>query len=65
MIGTQAEDANIRLHCWKFGIEMAGNARHSQETVAQFATAAYNFVAGGEKSPSSDSRDKSKKTPNR
>lgn len=65
MIGTQAEDANIRLQCWKFGIEMAGNSRHSKDTVAEFATAAYNFVAGGEKSPSSDSRDKSKKTPNR
>lgn len=65
MIGTQAEDANIRLQCWKFGIEMAGNARHAKDTVAEFATAAYNFVAGGEKSPSSDSRDKSKKTPNR
>lgn len=65
MIGTDVDDANIRLQCWRFGMEMAGASRTSAEAVANFATAAYNFVAGGEKSPSSDSRDKSKKTPNR
>lgn len=60
MIGTEVDDAQIRLQCWKLGIEMAGNARHDAETVAKMSTAAYNFIASGEKSPLSDSRDKPK-----
>jgi hypothetical protein len=65
VIGTPVEDAHIRLECWKLGVQMAGNEKHNAENVAILSTAAYNFVAGGEKSSSSDSRDKSKKTPNR
>lgn len=65
MIGSPVEDANVRLQCWKFGIEMAGNARHDDAVVAKMATAAYNFVAGVEKSTPPDSRDKSKPTPKR
>lgn len=65
MIGTPVEDAHIRLECWKLGVAMAGNDRHSADNVAILSTAAYNFVAGGEKSSPSDSRDKSKPTPKR
>lgn len=63
MIGTDVDDANIRLQCWKLGIEMAGPSRCHEEAVANFATAAYNFVAGGEKLPPSSSRDKPAKAP--
>lgn len=65
MIGTEVEDAHIRLQCWKLGVEMAGSERHNVENVAILSSAAYNFVAGGEKSPSSDSRDKPAKAPKR
>lgn len=65
MIGTEVEDAHIRLQCGKLGIEMAGSGRCYDETVAKFATAAYNFVASGEKSPPSSSGDKPQKAPKR
>ena len=63
MIGTEVEDAHIRLQCWKLGVEMAGPNRCHEDAVANFATAAYNFVASGEKSPPSSSRDKPAKAP--
>jgi hypothetical protein len=63
VIGTDVEDAHIRLQCWKLGVEMAGVSRCYEEAVAKFATAAYNFVASGEKSPPSSSRDKPAKAP--
>ena len=65
MIGTPVEDAQIRLQCWQLGVEMAGNQRHNATNVAILSTAAYNFVAGGDKLSPPDSRDKSTKTPKR
>lgn len=47
MIGTALDDANIRLECWKLGIQMAGTDKHCVTNVAKFATEAYNFVATG------------------
>jgi hypothetical protein len=60
-----ALNAQLRMECWKCAIDMAGQNRHSVTVVADLATAAYNFIAGGEKSPPSESRDKSKPTPKR
>jgi hypothetical protein len=65
VIGTPENDAALRLECWKVGVEMAGGGRFDADNVAKLASAAYTFIASGEKSPSSDSRDKPSKAPKR